>query len=428
MSTVINAATTFRGEPVIPGDKSLSHRAELLAGLAEGTSHIAGISNGEDVTTTRRCLTDLGVRFRPTGEGAFEVVGVGSHGLSPSPQPLNCGNSGSTIRMLMGVLSGLPFPMEMFGDGSLSRRPMKRVADPLTQMGADFTMTEGTYPPLTVHGSATLKAIDYELKIASAQVKSAILLAALFAKGTTRLTGKIQSRDHTERLLPHFGVKIGVTATEITLVGGQALTAADYSVPGDPSSAAFWLAGACIVPNGKVKIKKLLLNPTRTGFQKVLRRMGARITETVRTHFPEPVGDVEITGSALKGVTVRPDEVASLIDELPMLAVLACYAEGVTEVRGAEELRVKETDRIEAVATNLRKMGAEITTFDDGFRIEGRQPLRGAIVDSFHDHRIAMAFAIGALGASEPTTIERADSVNISYPAFFETLARLSRG
>jgi 3-phosphoshikimate 1-carboxyvinyltransferase len=264
--------------------------------------------------------------------------------------------------------------------------------------------------------------------VASAQVKSAILLAALYAKGETKLTGKIQSRDHTEKLLPHFGADISVSPESLTLKGGQILRAAKLTVPADPSSAAFWLAAACVVKGGQVRMGGVSLNPTRTGFFRAIERMGAKISERVTSQEPERVGEVELHQAPLRGVSIPEAEVASLIDELPMLAVLAAYAEGVTEVRGAEELRVKETDRIEAIAVNFRAMGGVIETFDDGFRIKGPQKLKGGEVDSLGDHRIAMAFAVGALGAEKPTLIRNAESVNISYPGFFETLQRLSRG
>lgn len=305
---------------------------------------------------------------------------------------------------------------------------MDRVSGPLKKMGADFKLTNERFAPLTVMGKFPLTATHFSLPVASAQVKSAMLLAGLYAEGVTKLTGKIQSRDHTERLLPHFGGKLHVESDSISIAGGQKLHPSEFKVPGDPSSAAFWLAGACIAPKGKVVIQNVLLNPTRTGFLRALERMGAVIKTEVISTEPELVGHIELKGGALKGVTIEPDEVASLIDEIPMLSVLATYAHGVTEVRGAEELRVKESDRIEAFAENLRRMGAKIETFSDGFRIEGPQPLKGTTVDSFGDHRIAMAFAIGALGASGQTQILECDSVDISYPAFFDTLRRLVDG
>lgn len=427
MEIQIDPVRALKGSPVIPGDKSISHRAQLLAALAVGTSEIVGLSNGEDVTSTRKCLTSLGVKFDQEGD-TFFVHGVGLRGLKASGAPLDCGNSGSTIRMLMGILAGQSFTSTLIGDASLSKRPMGRVADPLREMGARIDLSEGKFCPMKVAGVGKLKAKTHSLKVASAQVKSAILLAALYADGETALTGKIRSRDHTEKLLPHFGGEIAVTSDRIALRGGQTLKAAKTVVPGDPSSAAFWLAAAAIVPGGHVTLKNILLNPTRTGFQSALKRMGATLTERVTSREPELVGEVEMRHSSLKGISITAEEVASLIDELPMLAVLAAYATGVTEVRGAEELRVKETDRIEAVAAGFRALGGKIETFEDGFRIVGPQKLGGGTVDSFHDHRIAMAFAIGALGATAPVTIRNAESVNISYPAFFPTLRSLTHG
>jgi len=422
----VEPSKILRGSPEIPGDKSISHRAQLFAAIAEGRSEIVGLSHGEDVTSTRKCLTAMGVKFEKKGDSYF-VDGMGLRGLKAPTASLDCGNSGSTIRMLMGMLAGQSFSSTLFGDASLSKRPMGRVADPLRQMGAVISLSEGKFAPMTVNGTH-VKPMDFALPVASAQVKSAILLAALYAEGETRLTGKIASRDHTEKLLKHFGVNISVTDEEIRLRGGQTLRATKTIVPGDPSSAAFWLAAALMVPGGKVTMKNILLNPTRTGFQAALKRMGAKIEETITSREPELVGEVTIEQSRLKGISIQEKEVASLIDELPMLAVLAASAEGPTEVRGAEELRVKETDRIEAVAKNFRALGGVIETFDDGFRIVGPQKLKGGTVDSFHDHRIAMAFAIGALGATGAVTIQGAEAVNISYPTFFETLKGLTHG
>ncbi len=426
MDRNIQPAKTFKGSVTLPGDKSLSHRGLILGALAEGKTHLTGLSHGEDVQSTARCFEALGVPI-DRDKGSVTVNGVGLFGFQKPSGPLDCGNSGSTMRMLMGILAGQSFRATLTGDASLSRRPMDRVSDPLKKMGAEIALTEQRFAPLTIEGKA-LRGIEYSLPVASAQVKSALLLAGLLAERTTTLTGKIHSRDHTERLLPYFGAVLTRSPEKIRISGKQKLHGVSFDIPGDPSSAAFWLAGACIVKGGQIAIDRLLLNPTRTGFQRVLTRMGAKLSEKVVSFEPERVGNVEISYSGLKGVTVTADEVASLIDEVPMLAVLATYAEGVTEVRGAEELRVKESDRIEAVATNLRRMGAEIETFPDGFRLRGPQKLRGCPIDSFHDHRIAMAFAIGALGASGETQILNCESVAISYPEFFQTLQRLTSG
>lgn len=427
MDVQISPVRSFAGTPEIPGDKSISHRAQLFGALAVGRTEITGISGGEDVTSTRRCLTALGVRFEEK-ENTLIVKGLGLRGFRAPLAQLDCGNSGSTIRMLMGILAGQSFKATLFGDESLSRRPMSRVAEPLRLMGAQINLSRESFTPVTIDGVGELNAIDYSLKVASAQVKSAILFAALYAQGETKLTGKIESRDHTERMLPYFGAALTATPTSLALKGGQTLKAAKVAVPSDPSSAAFWLAAASVVKGGRVHIKNVLLNPTRTGFIKALERMGAKVSQQVTSKEPELVGEVELEQAPLKGVKISGEEVASLIDELPMLAVLAAYADGVTEVRNAEELRVKETDRIEAIAVNFRALGGVIEVFEDGFRIKGPQRLKAGKVDSLGDHRIAMAFAIGALGAEGPVQIQNAESVNVSYPEFFATLKRLSNG
>ena len=415
------------GEPIIPGDKSISHRGLIFGALAEGTTEVQDILDSGDVRSTAGVLRALGVRIETEGK-VTRVEGVGARGFRDPAAPLDCGNSGTTIRLMMGVLAGRGVTAELFGDVSLSRRPMKRVSEPLRRMGADFTLSNGDYPPLHVRG-ARLRAIDYDLPIASAQIKSAILLAALAAEGTTTVRGKIESRDHTERFLRHFGAEIETSAESIRLRGGQALKASRVTVPGDPSTAAFWMGGACLFPESKVVLRNIALNSSRTGFLRALERMGARIDVTETGTTPEPIGTITVHGLAhgkFRGTTVVESEVPTLIDEIPLLAVLATQAEGWTEVSGAEELRVKESDRIEAVATNLRKMGAEIEVMPDGFRIRGPQRLHGARLETFHDHRIAMAFSIAALVADGETTIVDADCAGISYPNFFADLESLS--
>lgn len=416
--------TKLSGRPVIPGDKSISHRGLIFGALANGRTEIRHLLESADVQSTASCLRQMGVEIRKEKELTI-VEGRGPQGFRSPLSVLDCGNSGTTIRLLMGLLSGLEsFEASMTGDASLVKRPMKRVAEPLRRMGAQIELTNQDYAPLKVTGSR-LAGINYDLKIASAQIKSAILLAALMAKGETRIRGEIHSRDHTERLLGHFGVDITTSESEIRVTGGQRFQSNQLNVPGDPSTAAFWLAAAALVPNSRLELCHISLNPTRTGFLRVLERMGARIHYHITQERPEPIGDIVATQGSLKGVRVEAAEIPSLIDELPMLAVLATQAHGVTHVSGAEELRVKETDRIEAVATNLRAMGAEIETTHDGFIIEGPQVLKGSEIESFHDHRIAMAFSIGALVAKGESTIRGAGCVSISYPDFFETLAEL---
>lgn len=424
--TRVGPAKKFAGSPKVPGDKSISHRGLIFGALATGRTEIENILESEDVQSTARVLTGLGVQITKQNGKTF----VDGHGPEAFKQPaaiLDCGNSGTTMRLMMGVLSGVKhIEASMTGDSSLVKRPMKRVAEPLRLMGANFELTQNDFAPLKVIG-AELQAVNYELKIASAQIKTAIMLAAIAAKGTTRIWGEIHSRDHTERLLKHFGVGVESNAKEVLVTGGQKFTANKLNVPGDPSTAAFWLAGAALMPNSNLELKNISLNPTRTGFIRVLERMGVVIETDLTETIPEPIGNIRIKPGPLKGVTVEEAEVPSLIDELPMLAVLATQAHGVTRVTGAEELRVKETDRIEAVAQNLRAMGAVIETTPDGFIIEGPQKLKGAEINSFHDHRIAMAFSIAALVADGENLIHGSECVAISYPEFYSILAELTR-
>jgi len=424
MKQVLNRVKSFAGNPKIPGDKSISHRGLILGALAAGTSEVVDILESEDVQSTARCLKELGVVITKKENRTF-IDGIGDRGFSSPKTVLDCGNSGTTMRVMMGVLAGRPITATLSGDSSLVKRPMKRVSEPLRLMGADFTLSNENFAPLTVVGGK-IHAIDYQLKIASAQIKTAIIMAAITAEGTTRLTGEIGSRDHTERLLPHYGCAITANETEILIRGGQKLRANVLHVPSDPSTAAFWIGAASIIPNSTLELNNISLNPTRTGFIQALQRMGASIRTEITTTHPEPVGNVFVKTASLKGVNISKEEIPSLIDELPLLAVLATQAHGVTEVRGAEELRVKESDRIEAVAKGIRAMGAEIEVFEDGFKIIGPQKLSGANIQSFHDHRIAMAFSIGALVADGETTIHDSECCSISYPNFYETLKGLT--
>ncbi len=425
MTVSIKKAKQFKGRPKIPGDKSISHRGLILGALASGQSEVIDILEGEDVQSTARCLRDLGVKILREGNRTF-IEGIGDIGFREPSHVLDCGNSGTTMRVMMGVLAGRNLTVSMSGDGSLVKRPMKRVAEPLLKMGANFKLTHDNYAPLSVIGGK-IHAIDYELKVASAQVKTAILMAALMAEGTTRLTGEIGSRDHTERLFPHFGVAIQTSPEAILLRGGQKMKGNVVKVPGDPSTAAFWIGAASLIPGSELELENISLNETRIGFVRVLQRMGADIKLEITSSHPEPVGTIKVKYSGLKGVQVTEAEVPSLIDELPLLAVLATQAEGETEVHGAEELRVKESDRIEAVAANIRAMGGVIETFQDGFKIKGPQKLSGALIKSVHDHRIAMAFSVAALVSSGETTIDHPECVAISYPNFYETLEELTR-
>lgn len=425
MKNSIKRVKSFRGHPLIPGDKSISHRGLILGALASGRSEVIDILEGEDVQSTARILRDMGVKISKDGNRTI-IDGIGDQGFSTPTNVLDCGNSGTTMRVMMGVLAGKGITATMTGDASLVKRPMKRVSEPLKLMGANFRLTNENYAPLTVTGQK-IRAVNYDLKIASAQIKTAIIMAAIDAEGTTKITGEIGSRDHTERLLPHFGCKISVTDKEISIEGGQKLKGNIVKVPSDPSTAAFWIGAASIIPGSTLEMDNVSLNPTRIGFIYALQRMGAHIETEITTALPEPVGKIRVSFKGLKGGLISPEEVPSLIDEIPLIAVLATQAIGVTEVRGAGELRVKESDRIEAVATNLRAMGCEIEVFEDGFRIQGPQKLKGADIKTFHDHRIAMAFTIAGIVSDGETVIHDSECVAVSYPNFFETLTALTK-
>lgn len=424
MKKIITAKKHFSGNPVIPGDKSISHRGLILGALADGTTEIIDILEGEDVQSTARCLRELGVEISKNQNRTY-IKGIGNKGFKKPENILDCGNSGTTMRVMMGVLAGRNINATLSGDASLNKRPMKRVTDPLLLMGAQFRLTNENYAPLTVIGGK-IHAIDYHLKIASAQIKTAIIMAALSADGVTKIKGEIGSRDHTERLLPHFGVEIETSDHEISIPGPQTLKANVVKVPGDPSTAAFWIGAASIIPGASLTLENISLNPTRIGFIYALQRMGADIETEIVDELPEPVGKIKVRFKGLTGGNITKEEVPSLIDEIPLIAVLATQARGVTEVRGAEELRVKESDRLEAVATNIRSMGCEITVYEDGFKIEGPQRLKGAEIKTYHDHRIAMAFTIAGLMADGETTIQDSECVAVSYPDFYETLNQLT--
>jgi 3-phosphoshikimate 1-carboxyvinyltransferase len=408
----------------IPADKSTSHRALILAALAKGKSSIVNLLQGEDVLSTLNCLKSLGISVADKKNHIF----ITGSPLSVPSTALDCGNSGTTLRLLMGVLASQSFSTILAGDPSLSRRPMGRVALPLRTMGASIELTNAEFAPLKIQGNPELKAIDYTLPIASAQLKSALLLAGLSAEGTTHLSGKIDSRDHSERLLTHFGVLLKKEGGILSIHGGQSLSARDLKIPGDPSSAAYWIALALLTPNATLEFSDILLNPYRTGFLRVLKRMGAKIETEVTEELPDLVGKIRVSTSSLNGTVIDASEIPSVIDELPLLSMLAAFAEGKTEIQGASELRLKESDRIEATATNLRAMGAEVQTSPTGLTIFGKDPtqshgrLKGARISSFGDHRIAMTFAIAGLAATGKTEIEGCECVAISYPHFFETL------
>jgi len=417
----IASAPRFRGRFTLPGDKSISHRLALLGALAEGETRASNFSTAADCAATLRCLRALGVEVR---EGAGEVVvrGRGPDGIGPPRTALDAANSGSTLRMLAGLLAARPFRAVLDGDDSLRRRPMERVAAPLRAMGAAVATTDGR-PPLTIDGGP-LRGVRWAMPMASAQVKTAVILAGLQAAGPTTVLEPSQSRDHTERLLPAFGVDVAVADGGVTVAGGQRLRAVTLAVPGDVSSAAFLVVAALIRPDSEVRIDGVLLNPRRTAFIDVLREMGADVETGVARSDPEPVGWIRARSSALHGVTVPSTLVPALIDEIPVLAVAAAHARGTFTVAGAAELRAKESDRIAALREGLERMGADVEERPDGFRVEGGAPLHGASVRSHGDHRIAMALSVAALAAAGETEIVGAECSAVSFPAFYDVLRR----
>jgi 3-phosphoshikimate 1-carboxyvinyltransferase len=422
-SVVIRPAEGLRGSVRLPGDKSISHRYALLGGIAEGDTRLENFSTGADCASTLGCLRTLGVQWERNGNSVV-IHGRGSKLQAPSTF-LDCGNSGSTIRMLSGILAGQEFSCELRGDESLSRRPMARIIKPLEMMGAKFESSEGGRPPLRLTGGR-LKAIDYKLPVASAQVKTSLLFAGLYADGTTRVEEPIQTRDHGELALQAFGARVERKMREVSIEGGQKLKATDAVVPGDISSSAFFLCAAALFPNSQLLVPGLLLNPTRARLLDFLIGLGLRITMSgLEEQHGELVGSLQVEGGALKSARISSGDTAALIDEIPVLAAIAPYTEEGIEIRDARELRVKESDRIASVATNLRLMGAEVEEFDDGLRVPGGQKLHGASLDSFGDHRIAMAFAVAALRAEGETEIKGADAAVISFPEFFNTLEGL---
>jgi 3-phosphoshikimate 1-carboxyvinyltransferase len=415
-------AHAFRGRFTLPGDKSLSHRLALFGAMADGETTIGNYSTAADCESTLRCLEALGVRVRRDERRSVAVDGRGPGGLQQAPGPLDAGNSGSTLRMLAGVLAGRPFRSVLTGDASLCRRPVERVAAPLRAMGARLETTAGR-PPLTIVGGG-LRGVSWDLTVPSAQVKTAVLLAGLQAEGTTTVRERLPSRDHTERLLPLFGVPVEVSGDALSVRGQEALRPVTFDVPGDASSAAFLVVAAVVLPDSEVRIERVLLNPRRTAFLDVLRAMGADVRTGVVESAPEAVGWIEARSSRLQGVAVAPEIVPALIDEVPALAVAAAHAQGAFTISGAGELRVKESDRIAALAQGLGRMGAAIEEHEDGFTIQGGRPLRGATVAAQGDHRIAMALAVAALAARGDTEIEDAACASVSFPEFYDLLAR----
>jgi 3-phosphoshikimate 1-carboxyvinyltransferase len=423
-AVTVRPAKNLAGSIRLPGDKSISHRYAMLGALAEGMTELENFSSGADCGSTLACLRALGCAIERQ-EATVRVHGMGP-ALSPPQQELDCGNSGSSMRMLAGILAGQSFASVLVGDESLSHRPMQRVVTPLEKMGATITAGEGCRPPLRIQGTR-LRAIQYQMPVASAQVKSALLFAGLLAKGETLVEEPVRTRDHGELALHAFGARVSRGGNRCSILGGQKLHAIRASIPGDISSAAFFFCAAAIFPESNLVVDELLLNPTRAAILDVLIAMGVRVTVLkIEEHHGEVTGTVQVRhGGGLRGTRIAGAQAAALIDELPVLAAMAPYTEDGVEIRDARELRVKESDRIAAMAENLRAMGAQVEVRDDGLLIPGRQALHGAEVDSFGDHRIAMASAVAALGASSELHIRNAGVVDISYAGFFATLEAL---
>ncbi len=424
MDVKIGSATQIQGSVRTAGDKSVSHRCAMLAGIAEGTSEFENFSSSADCASTLACMEALGAQVRREGNHV-EVDGVGGN-LSAPARDLDCGNSGSTMRMLSGIVAAQSFESVMTGDASLSKRPMRRVIEPLQQMGARIDSNDGC-APLTIHGTK-LKAVSYEPPVASAQVKSCVLLAGLFADGETSVIEKVRTRDHTELALKAFGGEVRRDGDRVTVNGGQKLRAIKAYVPGDLSSVTFFLCAAALFPGSNLIVDSVLLNPTRSVVLDVLAGMGVKVSFiSVEEQFGELIGTMQAEGGVFNGGVIRGSQSAALIDELPAIAAVAPYSVNGVEIRDAAELRVKESDRIDAVVRNLRAMGAEVQEFADGMMIPGGQKLHGARIESFDDHRIAMAFAIAALRAEGETTIGGAESVAVSFPEFFEALSKVTK-
>ncbi len=422
-------ARALAGEITVPPDKSISHRAAMFGALAEGESRVRNFLRAEDPLSTVGTLRSLGVAIEEKSGTELTIVGKGLHGFQEPGDVLDCQNSGTTMRLMSGILAGNPFFSVLTGDDSLRKRPMARVIDPLRTMGARISARSGDrFPPLAISGGG-LRPLRYDMPVASAQVKSCLLLAGLFAEGMTVVTEPFKSRDHTERMLRAMGAPLTVDGLTVSVRGGARLDPLDITVPSDLSSAAFFIAAALIVPNSEVVIRGVGMNPTRSGFLDVVRAMGASVEVENGTEVSgEPVADLRCRGGTpLRAVKIGAETIPAIIDEFPILCVLASQAEGVTEIRGAEELRVKESDRIKAMATELTKMGVQLEEHADGLVIRGKTSLRGAAVETYGDHRIAMSLSISALAAAGETVVNGASCVDVSFPGFFETLARITR-
>ncbi|MEE8824188.1 3-phosphoshikimate 1-carboxyvinyltransferase 1 [Lentilactobacillus sunkii] len=421
-----NLQTGLNGELAVPGDKSISHRGIMFGAISEGTTILHHFLTAEDCLSTLKAFQQLGVPITRDGE-TVKIEGVGLRGLQEPNEPIDMGNSGTTTRLIMGLLAGQNFQTKLIGDASLSKRPMKRVSEPLAQMGADIAVTDG-HLPATITGKP-LHSVDYHLKVASAQVKSALILAGLQADGDSIFVEKQPTRNHTEIMLRAFGADIETEPDEVTITvhPDPKMHGIEMNVPGDMSSAAFFMTAASLVPNSKVKLLNVGMNDTRTGLYEILKRMGGKISLSNENSDGEPTADLTVESANLKPIEIGADEIPAVIDELPLVALLAAKANGISKITGAGELRVKETDRISAIVTEFRKLGISIEELEDGFIIDGRKPwhVANSQLDSHGDHRIGMVMAVAALLVDQPLTLAGADSINISYPEFFDDLDTL---
>ena len=418
---IVQPGGSLRGNVRVPGDKSISHRSIMLGSLAEGTTHVSGFLQGEDCLCTLKAFRAMGVQIEgPSDDGNVTIHGVGLHGLQAPSAELDMGNSGTSMRLMSGLMSGQAFDVRMTGDASLSKRPMKRVTVPLASMGAEIDATEKGTPPLLVHGGRQLKGIHYAMPMASAQVKSSLLLAGLYADGETSVTEPAPTRDHTERMLRGFGYEVKTEGNRISLQGGGKLTATDIDVPSDISSAAFFMVGASIAEGSDLTLQHVGINPTRTGIIDILRLMGANMELlNEREVGGEPVADIRVRSAQLKGIQIPEELVPLAIDEFPVLFIAAAFAQGQTVLTGAEELRVKESDRIQVMADGLIACGVDAQPTPDGIIINPGN-FSGGTIDSHGDHRIAMAFTMAALRATQPIIINDCANVNTSFPGFVE--------
>lgn len=423
MDKLIKPAKKLAGELFVPGDKSVSHRALMIGAIAEGNTMVTGLLDCDDCNYTMSAFRGMGVAIKKEGKKTI-IEGKGLKGLSRPRSPINAGNSGTTIRLLAGILAGQDFEAALTGDEGILRRPMKRIVEPLSRMGIDITARDGEYPPLVIRGGK-VRPIIYDMPIPSAQVKSAVLFAGLYPDGVTKITEKFKSRDHTERMLKYFGADVKVKGTAVSVKGGRILHSRDVEVPGDISSASFFLIGALLLKGSRVKIKNVSINPTRAGILKIISKMGGKIRITNKKWLFEPAADITAEFSKTKGIIIDKAMIPAIIDELPIIFVLAALSKGRTVIKGAEELKFKETDRINSMSENLAAMGAGFHVKGGDIIIDGVEKLKGASLKSFGDHRTCMAMTIAALAADGASSIGGIESVTKSFPGFFAALSKL---